>query len=147
MKNKLRRIILDTNLWISFLITKNFIKLDEILLSKEFVLIFSQELLEEFLAVAKRPKFRRFFSSSDLEEILESIQEYAEFIDVTSSIEVCKDPKDNFLLSLAIDGNADFLLTGDNDLLILTPFRKTAIVTISQFLKEKIAPAKSKKSK
>jgi putative PIN family toxin of toxin-antitoxin system len=147
MKNKASRIIIDTNLWISFLITKNFTKLDEILFSKECVLIFSQELLEEFLAVAKRPKFRRFFSPSDLEEILESIQEYAEFIDVTSSIEVCKDPKDNFLLSLSIDGNADFLLTGDNDLLILTKFHKTAIVTISEFLGEKMPPTKSKKTK
>ena len=137
MKNKVSRIIIDTNLWISFLITKNFTRLDEIIFSKKCVLIFSQELLEEFLTVAKRPKFRRFFSSSDIEEILETIQEYAEFIEVTSKTEVCKDPKDNFLLSLSMDGNADFLLTGDNDLLILTKFRKTSIVTISDFLDEK----------
>jgi putative PIN family toxin of toxin-antitoxin system len=137
MKNKVSRIIIDTNLWISFLITKNFTRLDEIIFSKKCVLIFSRELLEEFLTVAKRPKFRRFFSSSDIEEILETIQEYAEFIEVTSKTEVCKDPKDNFLLSLSLDGNADFLLTGDNDLLILTKFRKTSIVTISDFLDEK----------
>lgn len=137
MKNRVSRIIIDTNLWISFLITKNFTRLDEIIFSKKCVLIFSQELLEEFLTVAKRPKFRRFFSSSDIEEILETIQEYAEFIEVTSKTEVCKDPKDNFLLSLSMDGNADFLLTGDNDLLILTKFRKTSIITISDFLDEK----------
>jgi putative PIN family toxin of toxin-antitoxin system len=137
MKNKVSRIIIDTNLLISFLITKNFTRLDEIIFSKKCVLIFSRELLEEFLTVAKRPKFRRFFSSSDIEEILETIQEYAEFIEVTSKTEVCKDPKDNFLLSLSLDGNADFLLTGDNDLLILTKFRKTSIVTISDFLDEK----------
>ena len=137
MKNKVSRIIIDTNLWISFLITQNFTKLDEIIFSKKCVLVFSQELLEEFLTVAKRPKFRRFFSSLDIEEILETIQEYAEFIEVTSKTEVCKDPKDNFLLSLSMDGNADFLLTGDNDLLMLTKFRKTEIVTISDFLDDK----------
>jgi putative PIN family toxin of toxin-antitoxin system len=137
MKNKISRIIIDTNLWISFLIKKNFTRLDEIIFSKKCVLIFSEELLEEFLTVAKRPKFRRFFSSSDIEEILETIQEYAEFIEVTSKTEVCKDPKDNFLLSLSMDGNADFLLTGDSDLLILTKFRKTSIITISDFLDEK----------
>jgi len=137
MKNKVSRIIIDTNLWISFLITKNFTKLDEIVFSKKCVLVFSQELLEEFLTVAKRPKFRRFFTSSDIEEIIETIQEYAEFIEVTSKTKVCRDPKDNFLLSLSIDGNADFLLTGDSDLLILTKFHKTAIVTISDFLYEK----------
>jgi putative PIN family toxin of toxin-antitoxin system len=137
MKNKVSRIIIDTNLWISFLITKNFTKLDEIIFSKKCVLVFSKELLEEFLTVAKRPKFRRFFSSSDIEEILETIQEYAEFIEVTSKTEVCKDPKDNFLLSLSMDGSADFLLTGDNDLLMLPKFRKTAIITISDFLDER----------
>lgn len=137
MKNKASRIIIDTNLWISFLITRNFTRLDEIIFSKKCVLLFSQELLEEFLTVAKRPKFRRFFSSSDIEEIIETIQEYAEFIEVTSKAEVCKDPKDNFLLSLALDGNADFLLTGDNDLLNLTKFRKTSIISISDFLDEK----------
>ena len=137
MKSKVSRIIIDTNLWISFLITKNFTKLDEIIFSKKCVLVFSKELLEEFLTVAKRPKFRRFFSSSDIEEILETIQEYAEFIEVTSKTEVCKDPKDNFLLSLSMDGSADFLLTGDNDLLMLTKFRKTSIITISDFLDER----------
>jgi putative PIN family toxin of toxin-antitoxin system len=70
MKNKVSRIIIDTNLLISFLITKNFTRLDEIIFSKKCVLIFSQELLEEFLTVAKRPKFRRFFSSSEIEEII-----------------------------------------------------------------------------
>jgi hypothetical protein len=41
------------------------------------------------------------------------------------------------LLSLSIDGNADFLLTGDKDLLELTPFGETTIITISDFLKDK----------
>ncbi|WP_412467588.1 putative toxin-antitoxin system toxin component, PIN family [Pedobacter sp. KLB.chiD] len=53
------RIILDTNIRISFLITKDFSKLDEIIFSKRSIIIFSQELLEEFLEVVKRPKFRR----------------------------------------------------------------------------------------
>lgn len=62
MKNKVSRIIIDTNLWISFLITKNFTKLDEIIFSKKCVLVFSQELLEEFLTVAKRHFLRKIRS-------------------------------------------------------------------------------------
>ena len=75
MPNKISRIIIDTNLWISFLITRDFAKLDEIIFSKQGILIFSQELLDEFLAVAKRPKFKRFFATSDIEKILETIEE------------------------------------------------------------------------
>ena len=137
MQNKVSRIIIDTNLWISFLITKDFTKLDEIIFSRNGILIFSQELLDEFLEVARRPKFRRFFSSTDIEEILETIEEYAEFVKVQTQIEVCRDPKDNFLLSLSIDGNADVLLTGDKDLLELNTFGDTTIITISDFLKDK----------
>jgi uncharacterized protein len=137
MPNKVSRIIIDTNLWISFLITKDFTRLDEIIFSRDGILVFSQELLDEFLEVAKRPKFRRFFSPADIEEILETIEEYADFVKVLTQIDVCRDPKDNFLLSLAIDGNADFLLTGDKDLLDLVKFGETAIITISAFLQDK----------
>ncbi len=83
------KIILDANLWISFLITKNYTQLDEIIFTKNAKLIFSLELLEEFLDVIKRPKFRRFFSNKDIEELLESIQEYSDFIEVKSKIEIC----------------------------------------------------------
>jgi hypothetical protein len=136
MQNKVSRIIIDTNLWISFLITKDFAKIDEILFSKHGILVFSQELLDEFLEVARRPKFRRFFSNNDIEELLETIDEYADFVKVQTQIEICRDPKDNFLLSLSVDGKADYLLTGDKDLLELTKFGKTTIITISDFLQD-----------
>lgn len=96
MRNKVSRIIIDTNLWVSFLITKDFTKLDDIIFSRQGILVFSQELLEEFLEVAKRPKFRRFFTATDIEEILETIEEYAEFVIVQTKIDACRDPKDNF---------------------------------------------------
>jgi uncharacterized protein len=136
MQNDVKRIIIDTNLWISFLITKDFIRLDQVLLSKRCTLIFSQELLEEFLEVVHRPKFRRFFSDSDIKNLLETIGEYAIFVTVQTKVEVCRDPKDNFLLSLSVDGNADFLLTGDKDLLELNPFEQTTITTITAFLQD-----------
>jgi uncharacterized protein len=134
MQKKVSRVIIDTNLWIRFLITKDFTKLDEIIFSRHSILVFSQELLDEFLEVAKRPRFRRFFSASDIEEILETIEEYADFVKVQTKIEVCRDPKDNFLLSLSVDSNAGFLLTGDKDLLDLKKFGETTIITISEFL-------------
>ncbi len=70
------RVIIDTNLWISFLISKDYSKLDEILFTKKATLVFSQELLDEFITVVRRPKFRRFFSPSDIEDVIETIEEY-----------------------------------------------------------------------
>jgi len=128
------RLILDTNLWISFLISSKYEKLDKLLFDHKCTLLFSRELLEEFITVAERPKLMKYFSNNDLIHLLKTIDEVAEFVEVTTEVTECRDPKDNFLLSLAIDGDADFLLTGDKDLLILERVGDTEIKTISEFL-------------
>ena len=64
------RIVIDTNLWISFLLTKDFSAFDKFISTPNLTLLFSSELLEEFIEVAQRPKFKKYFSPSDLEELL-----------------------------------------------------------------------------
>lgn len=127
------RLILDTNLWISYLISEELAKLDELFDDDEVVLLFSKPLLEEFIEVASRPKFRKFFSDDDLEELLALFDHYGEIVEVTSLVEGCRDLKDNFLLALARDGHADYLLTGDLDLLELGTLEDTEILTYSAF--------------
>ena len=131
---KKHRIIVDTNLWVSFLLTKDLAKLDLLFSSNKLTLLFSQELLDEFVTVAQRPKFKKYFSLADLEDLLLQINTKAEFIAVTSAVAVCRDAKDNFLLSLAVDGKATHLLTGDKDLLILGQQTRTSILTIAEYL-------------
>lgn len=58
----------------------------------------------------------------------------SEFIDIIEEIKECRDEKDNKFLELAISGNADFIITGDNDLLVLNPFRTIQIITPKSFL-------------
>jgi putative PIN family toxin of toxin-antitoxin system len=135
MKTNSLKVIIDTNLWISFLISKNYKQLDEIIFERKCTLVFSKELMDEFILVISRPKFRRFFTLQDTESLIDSIEEYANFYEVTSNVEACRDLKDNFLLSLSKDSNADFLITGDMDLLELEFFETTRIITITDFLK------------
>ncbi|QXV67050.1 putative toxin-antitoxin system toxin component, PIN family [Mucilaginibacter sp. 21P] len=130
------RVILDTNLWISFLIRKDHSFLTQLILSKKVRLLFSEELLKEFIEVSRRPKFIKYFSGNSVDEILDIINDFAEFIEVDSVVTACRDEKDNFLLSLAKDGRADYLITGDNDLLELNPFGKTKIILLSDFILE-----------
>ena len=127
------RVIIDTNLWISFLITKDLSKLDKILSDKLATLLYSQELIDEFIDVAQRPKFRRYFSADDLQALLLAMSDRAIFIDVSSTVTVCRDKKDNFLLALAKDGKASHLITGDKDLLVLKRFGKTKILSITEY--------------
>jgi len=132
MKNE--KIILDTNLWISFLISSNFNLLDKLIEKNRVTLIFSNELLEEFIEVVKRPKFEKHFSKQDIEKIFEYFDQYGELIKVTSDINICRDQKDNFLLNLSTNSNADYLITGDKDLLILGKIKNTKILTFTEFI-------------
>lgn len=134
MLNQKNRVIIDTNLWISFLLTKDFSKLDTVISNNTTQLIFSEELVEEFLEVTQRSKFKKYFSFADVNKLLLEIQNIAVFINVTSNIIGCNDPKDNFLLSLAVDGKATHLITGDKQLLLLKSIRKTKILNLSDYL-------------
>ena len=135
MPKKIKRVIIDTNLWISFLITNNLNILSELFLFERFQIIFSDELFNEFLDVARRPKFKKYFDEKSVQLLIENISEKLEFIEVASAITICRDLKDNFILALSIDGNADYIVTGDKDLLSLNGFKGKKIITINEFIK------------
>jgi putative PIN family toxin of toxin-antitoxin system len=128
------KVIIDTNLWISFLIGKQLASLKYLLIEKTLVPIFSPQLLNEINLVTKRPKLQKHFPQSQVQELLEFLNIIGLCIETKSKINICRDAKDNYLLALAKDSQADFLITGDQDLLILQQFGITKIVTYQQFL-------------
>lgn len=127
------RAILDTNLWISYLISKRLSKIDVLFEQETITLIFSKDLLVEFMEVAKRPKFKKYFSEKKLEKLLDLFDVYGEIVQVSSVVDICRDEKDNFLLALAKDSKADYLITGDADLLTIKKFEHTEILTYIEF--------------
>lgn len=138
MIQKGEKVILDTNILISFLIKKDFKRLDEKIKKGRVRLIFSEESLEEFLTVAHREKFRKYFKQKDIIQLLDLFSNFGELVTVRSNVNICRDKKDNFLLALSKDSKADYLLTMDNDLLILREFYGTKIITIMDYLKKYI---------
>jgi uncharacterized protein len=135
-KNKFIRVVVDTNLWISFLISNKQHSLDSLLFLNKARLLFSSELLDEIRTTITKPKLKKYFSANAMEEMLLSLESYIEVVDINSSVKICRDPKDNFILSLSKDGEADYLITGDKDLLELRAFGNTQIITISAFLEQ-----------
>ena len=133
-KNKPLKLIIDTNLWISFIISNKQNLLDSLLYSQEARLLFSKELITEILQSITKPKLKKYFGTNALEEMLLIFDPFIDFIEVKSIVTVCRDNKDNFLLALAKDGQADFLITGDKDLLVLKRYGKTKIISISEYL-------------
>lgn len=131
---KTKKVILDTNLWISFLISNKFSQIDHLIENKSIILIFSTESLEEFISVVSRPKFKKYFSKNDIRKVLECFDQFGEFVEVHSDVRICRDKKDNFLLNLSIDSKADYLVSGDKDLLILENIERTKILTFTEFI-------------
>jgi uncharacterized protein len=126
------RVILDTNIWVSALISKEFEWIDGLFVSEAMELVFSERLLTEFLQVAHRPKLKKFISEARLKRVIELLDTYATVVTTTSTINVCRDPDDNFLLELAVDAPADFLVTGDNDVLSLKTIGNCRIITVAE---------------
>lgn len=135
-KNKPLKLIIDTNLWISFIISNKQIQLDTFLFNKAARLLFSAELINEIHETISKPRLKKYFKKNALEEMFSVFDPFIDLIEVESIVNICRDPSDNFLLALAKDGKADYLLTGDKDLLVLKNFGKTQIKTIAGFIAE-----------
>lgn len=135
-KSKPLKVIIDTNLWISFIISNKQNILDSLLYAEEARLLFSTELFTEIQETIAKPRLKKYFGTNAIEEMLKAFEPFTDLIEVESIITICRDPKDNFLLELAKDGKADYLLTGDKDLLDLKIFGKTKIKTITAFIDE-----------
>jgi hypothetical protein len=133
---KSKKVILDTNLWISFLISKDFSFLDNYIEQEKVKLIFSEELFNEFISVTERPKFKKYFSVDDINILIQIINKHGILQHVSTETVLCRDNKDNFLLNLAIDSKSDYLITGDKDLLIIKKVQNTKILTIKELLSE-----------
>lgn len=129
------KIIIDTNLFISFLIGKRLQRLKHTLIDSSTELIFAEQNIDELLIVTSRDKFRKYFPMRDVENLVDFIRITSKVYEIKQIEEVCRDPKDDFLLALAKRGKANFLITGDNDLLDLKIYGKTKIISIDEFEK------------
>jgi uncharacterized protein len=128
------RIVVDTNWWISLLINRYDSQLTNILLRTDLAICASNELIEEVFATLRYPKLEKYLKPHIVNEFVAFFPQAVTLITVTSKIDICRDPKDNFLLSLSKDANADFLITGDKDLLVLNKFENTTILTLTEFV-------------
>lgn len=98
------------------------------------IVLLSDAVLAELVEVLTRPKFDRYISREIREQLTNELAQTALFIEPNEQITECRDAKDNKYLELAIAGQAQCIVTGDRDLLVLNPFRKIPVVTVEQFL-------------
>lgn len=130
-----RRFLLDTNVIASAAILQRSVPRHT--LEKALDLgkpLMSGPILEERVEILGRARFDRYASRERRDRFLATLIEKAVFPGIRDSFRVCRDPKDDKFLDLAVAGNADCIITGDADLLILDLFHGIPIVTPRRFL-------------
>lgn len=132
VKRKIR-VVFDTNVWISFLIGKRLSRITKPISDGRLVLIVTDQLLAEIKLVTARDKIKKFFPKESVIELIDLLEAIAENVDVKSENTFCRDPKDNFLFDLISQSKADYLVTGDKDLLEHHPFKTTEILSPADF--------------
>lgn len=133
--NKETKYICDTNILLSSLISETTPPAQTVdYIRKYGMFSFSQETLTEFEDVLKRPKFDKFLSKEKRSSFINQIFELSVFYEVNQKVDICRDPKDNKFLDVAIASYADYLITGDDDLLVLERIGNTSIITPRKFI-------------
>lgn len=129
------RTVFDTNVLVSALLlskSKPRKALDLALRRGKILLSFS--VLAELYEVLSRKQFRRYVNEEDIRRFLAALTREAQWIDISVQIVACRDPKDDKLLELAVCGQAEYIVTGDADLIALHPFQGVQILTPNTFL-------------
>jgi len=124
------RYVFDTNVIISALLFNASVPGQAFARSLQHgTLLISQSLVEELNDVLGRDRFDRYVSREERERFLESLIRESELVEIVDAVRACRDPDDDRILELAVNGRASCIVTGDADLLVLHPFRGIQIVT------------------
>jgi len=127
------KVIFDTNIWISFLIAKRLASIKEFISNGKIQIILTEQLINEIELVTQRPKLQKYFNQELVEELLLLLETIGKVYRIRPKHHLCRDAKDNFLLDLIDKSKADYLVTGDSDLLQLSKFQTASILTPKEF--------------
>ncbi len=125
------KLVLDTNIFISFLLMKKdryfFRKFNE----KGADLFYSEELISEIIHTSKYRRIAKRVESFQVEKLIKTLKTFGTFLNPRQLITFEPDPNDEFILDLCLESGADYLVTGDGDLLELGKISRTKIITFA----------------
>lgn len=136
------RLVVDTNVWVSYLLTGSFAKLADVVASRQYVLLYSKESLAELERLKDRRKITKAVQPILFDSFIHSLRMAGRSVVLTQVDRISRDPKDDHILALAKFGKAHLLVTGDKDLLVLKQHSGTRILSPTQFFREFAGPSR-----
>lgn len=129
------RCVFDTNAVVSAALFEGSVPEQALFLALRVArVLMSRELANELDNMLSRSRFDRYANQERREEFLQNLVSQGELVEITETVQACRDPDDDKILELAVNGEADYIVTGDDDLLVMNPFRGIDIVTPAEFL-------------
>ena len=130
------RVVVDTNVLVSRLILPQSIPAQALRRAElDARLLVSEATMYELADVLARPKLDPYVSLEDRQQFIRQLGRVAEFVPIVQLVRECRDPRDDKFLELGLNGSADVIITGDDDLLGLHPWREIAILSPTKYLK------------
>ena len=130
-------VVIDTNVLVGGLLKGRVAaKSIQALVDNKFILVISQSLIDELIDTIRKPKLARLISASETEELLSTLLERASVVNPAFTLKFCRDPDDDMFLSCAVEGEASHIISWDQDLSVLSPFKGIEILTPGEFLKK-----------
>lgn len=131
------KVILDTNLWVSFLIGHQTRLVRMILTDLRFDVYVCDQLIAEIRDVTSRQKVRKFVTQSEVEDLFAIIHAFCKYATIEYEVasSSVRDPKDLYLLALAETIDATYIVSGDADLTDLIQYKQTQILKLADFKK------------
>ena len=133
MQKIFKRVIFDSNIWVSFAIGKRLNELSAALTHPNVEVFVCQKLLWEVREVVQKPKLLKYISS-ERRKLLFDLMQACRCMKIVEQVSISRDPNDDYLLDLVSTTNADYLVTGDSDLLVLRNYQNTNIISFSSFM-------------
>ena len=130
------RTVFDTNIWISYFLNEKFSELIKLRRECSVIFLRSTPSLSELKEVITRKKFKS--KNFNVEKLIDFYNGITEFCETEPLFKDCPDPKDNFLFDLAIQGKANYLVSGDKKVLETRFKSKTLTLTTLAVFKEKL---------
>ena len=132
---KIERVVIDTNVLISAALLEDSVSARARNHAVRYgQLLATEETFAELVGRLLEPKFDRYVSRAVRESLLQRLHPIVEMVPVIQVVRACRDPRDDMFLEAAVNGRADVVITGDNDLLVLHPFGGVDILTPADYL-------------
>jgi uncharacterized protein len=130
-------VVLDTNILISYLFGgKTITSIIDSLENNAFQPVTSSYIVNEFLETARRPRITKYIDPALADEFISEWISYAVFVHPRHKVVICRDCNDNPIIACALEAGAEYIVTGDKDLLSIKSFQGVTILSPTDFFRQ-----------